>query len=176
MFRTFIGTLLVSVLATQGVNAQALNAARRVEIGYLIAGMVRTGSRNVGGGCADVSVAITDSVGLMFETCATHQAVGDTAVDSLGSYRGGLRISRRLGARFTTFVQGLAGFEAGYRHTNHTDDVVFSIDAGGGVDFGLTNWLGLRLIRASYQMARVDGVSVHGLRVAPGVVLRFGRR
>ena len=118
----------------------------------------------------------TDSVALVGEFCGTHQYVAGTQVDSKLSYRGGVRFSKRTGSRITMFVQGLAGGESGYRNAGFADNSGFSFAAGGGVDVGLKNWLGLRIVQANYQMTRVDGATVNGFRFSPGLVFRIGKR
>ena len=52
-----------------------------------------------------------------------------------------MRFSERTGSRITTFVQGLAGVETGYRHGGFAGNSGFSLAAGGGVDISLKNWL-----------------------------------
>ena len=123
-----------------------------------------------------MAVSTTDSVALVGEFCGTHQFVSGTQVDSLLSYRGGARFSKRTGRRITAFVQGLAGGESGYRKAGIADNSGFSFDAGGGVDIGLKNWLGLRIVRANYQMTRVGGATVNGFRFGPALVFRIGKR
>jgi hypothetical protein len=94
----------------------------------------------------------------------------------LGSYRGGPRLRRRFGKRLTTFAEGLGGVETGFRHGGFSSNTGFSIDAGGGVDFALKSWLGLRMIHAKYQTTWIDGGNVNGLLVHAGLVFRFGKR
>lgn len=175
--RMLVGAMLGLVLSVASASAQeAHNAARKVEI-HVMDGVVRTGGSSLFARCAGVAVAITDTIGVVGESCGTHQYVGDTPVESLSSFRGGVRLRRRVGNRITTFVQGLAGGESAYRQSGHVDDSGFSFDAGGGVDVALMRWLGLRLIQLNYQMTRIDGASVNGMRVGTiGIVVRLGQR
>jgi hypothetical protein len=124
----------------------APNGARTIEISYtgnpsfvlgIFPGFVRKGGRNLGGACIQVAVRVVDSGAVVGEMCGTHQFLAPRLpqsdggrryspvwplteagqqVDSLLSIRGGMRFSQRAGDRITTFVQGLAGVESGYRH------------------------------------------------------------
>jgi hypothetical protein len=194
---------LVSALFAASALAQdAPNAARKIEISYtgnlryfLGFGFVRKGGSNLGGACVQVAVRVTDSAALLGELCGTHQFLAaprssqsddgrrrsrwplseaGQQVDSLLSVRGGMRLSTRTGSRTTTFVQGLAGVESGYRHGGFTDNSGFSLAAGGGVDISLTDWLALEVARANYQTTRVGGATVNGLRFGTGPVFRMG--
>lgn len=178
--RRVVGAMLVSGLfASTALAQQAPNAPRKVEVSFLFLGSVRTGGSYQAGRCADVAVTVTERVAIVGATCATHQFLPGTMIeaeDSLGSYRGGPRFRKRLGKRFTTFVEGLAGAETGFRHGGFSSNTGFSVDAGGGVDFALKSWLGLRVVQAKYQTTWIDGTNVNGLRVQAGVALRIGKR
>ena len=165
---------------------------------FLGFGFVRKGGFNLGGACLQVAVRATDSAAVVGEMCGTHQflpqdndarrrrsslAAGrgwplsepaSQQVDSLGSVRGGIRLSTRTGSRMTTFTQALVGIEWGYRHGGSTDNAGFSLAAGGGVDISLTNWFAYEIARASYQTTRVRGTAVNSLRFGTGPVFRFG--
>ena len=175
-----IRTMLPAVLFAGPALAQDVpNAARKVEVSFLFLGSVRTGGTYQEGRCADVAVTVTESVSIAGATCATHQYLAGTTVeaeDSLGSYRGGPRFRKRFGRRITTFLEGLAGVETGFRHGGFRSNTGFSIDAGGGVDLALKSWLGLRMIHAKYQTTWIDGGNVNGLLVHAGLVFRFGKR
>ena len=194
---------LVLVLSAGSAFAQeAPNAARKIEISYtgnlryfLGFGFVRKGGSNLGGACIQVAVRVMDSGALVGEFCGTHQFLAPPRssqsddgrqssrwplseagqqVDSLLSVRGGMRFSERTGSRITTFVQGLAGVETGYRHGGFAGNSGFSLAAGGGVDVSLTNWLALEVTRANFQTTRVGGTTVNGLRFGTGFVARIG--
>jgi len=170
------GILVVAFFAGTAFAQEAPSAVRKVEIDYSPYGFVKAAGPTRQGGCSGVSVSATDSVALVSEFCGTHQYVSRTQVDSLLSYRGGVRFNKRTGSRITTFVQGLAGGESGYRHRGFAGNSGFSFAVGGGVDIGLMNWLGLRIVRANYQMTRVGGTTVNGFRFNPGLVFRIGKR
>jgi len=165
---------------------------------FLGLGFVRKGGFNLGGACLQVAVRATDSAAVVGEMCGTHQFVpqNDDArlrrqslaagggwplsepasqqVDSLGSVRGGIRLSTRTGSRMTTFAQALVGIEWSYRHGGFTDNAGFSLAAGGGVDVNLKNWFAYEIARANYQTTRVGGTTVNSLRFGTGPVFRFG--
>jgi hypothetical protein len=195
---------LVLVLSVSSAFAQgAPNASRKIEISYtgnlryfLGIGFVRKGGANLGGACVQVAVRVVDSAALVGEVCGTHQFLASPQspeisgghrnshwplseagqqVDSLHSVRGGIRLSQRTGSHTTTFVQGLAGVESGYRHGGFADNLGFSLAAGGGVDINLKDWLALEMARVNYQMTRVGGTTVNGLRFGTGFVGRIGK-
>ena len=180
---------LVIVLSAESAFAQeARNAARKVEITYTgniplfsyvartfrLSHFVRKEGPNLLGACVQVAVKVMDSGAVVGELCGTHQFFDGKQVDSLHSLRGGMRFSNLAGSHTTTFLQGLAGFESGYRHGGFANDSGVSLAVGGGVDFGLKNWLGLELARANYQMTRVSGTTVNSLRFDNGFVFRMG--
>jgi hypothetical protein len=170
---------LVIVLSAESAFAQEPpNASRRIEISYTGSlaslGFVRKKGLNLPGACVQVAVKVMDSGAVVGELCGTHQFFDGKQVDSLHSLRGGMRFSNLAGSHTTTFLQGLAGFESGYRHGGFANDSGVSLAVGGGVDFGLKNWLGLELARANYQMTRVSGTTVNSLRFDNGFVFRMG--
>jgi len=196
--------LLWVLAAGSALAQDAPNAARRIELSYtgnlpffLGFGFVRKGGSNLGGACVQVSVSVTDSAAVVGELCGTHQFVappqsspGNVArrssrwplteaglgqqVDSLLSIRGGMRLNQLAGSRTTTFIQGLAGIEKGYRHGGFASDAGFSLAGGGGVDISLTHWLAYEIARANFQTTRVGGTTVRGLRFGTGPVFRIG--
>ena len=157
--RTLLKAALVFVLSAGSAFAQPPNAPRRIEISYtgnptfvfgFFPGFVRKGGANLGGACLQVAVRATDSAAVVAEMCGTHQFLPQSQdgggrrrshwprseptgqqVDSLGSIRGGMRFSKLTGSRMTTFVQGLAGIEYGYRHGGLAANTGFSLAAGG---------------------------------------------
>jgi hypothetical protein len=198
---TSLKAALVLALSAGSAFAQPPNAPRKIEISYtgtlryfLGLGFVRKGGSNLGGACFQVAVRATDSAAVVAEMCGTHQFLPQSQdgggrrrshwplsepadqqqVDSLGSIRGGLRLSQRIGSRTTTFVQGLAGIEWGYRHGGFADNSGLSLAAGGGVDISLTNWLAYEVARANFQTTRVGGTTVNSLRFGTGPVFRMG--
>ena len=193
--------LVLALSAGSAFAQQPPNAPRRIEVSYtgnlryfLGFGFVRKGGWNLGGACLQVAVKVTDSGSVVGEMCGTHQFVArprspgnDTPqnsrwplsepghqVDSLQSFRGGIRFSTRTGGRLTTFVQGLAGIERGYQPGGFAGNSGFSFAAGGGADVSLTNWLSLEAARAMFQTTRVGGTTVNGLRFGTGLVARIG--
>ena len=176
---SLIRMMLTVVMVAPPALAQTSNTARKVEVSFQFLGSVRTGGTYQEGRCADVAVTVTESIAIVAATCATHQYLSGTTIEaeeSLGSYRGGPRFRKRIGNRLTTFVEGLAGVETGFRHGGFRSNTGFSIDAGGGVDLALKSWLGLRMIHAKYQTTWIDGGNVNGLLVHSGLVFRFGKR
>ena len=197
-----LAAAVVLVLSAGSAFAQQPpNGPRAIEISYtgnvywfLGLGFVRKGGANLGGACLQVAVRATDSVAVVAEMCGTHQflpqspqnSVGRRGnrwplsepatrqVDSLASIRGGMRFSTLTGSRLTTYVQGLAGIEWGYRHGGFAANSGFSLAAGGGVDVSLTNWFAYEIARANYQTTRVGGTAVNSLRFGTGPVFRFG--
>jgi hypothetical protein len=180
---------LVLVLSAGSAFAQqAPNATRRIEISYTgniplfsfvartfrMFHFVRKEGPNLLGACVQVTVRVVDSGAVVGEFCGTHQFLAGTQVDSLHSVRGGMRFSKLAGSRTTTFVQGLAGVEWGYRDSGFADNSGASLAAGGGVDISLTNWLALEAARANYQTTRVGGTTVNTLRFGAGPLFRMG--
>lgn len=175
--RSLLGTLLcLGLISWTAVAQETRSAARTLEISHAPFNYIRKGGANHGGGCADVSVTLTDSVALVGQFCGTNQSLAGKDVDPLIGYRGGARFSRRPGNRFTTFIQALAGGESGYRHVGFANNSGFSFGAGGGADVGLKNWLGLRIVQVDYQFTRVTGRTLNSVRLGAGLVLRIGRR
>jgi len=71
-------------------------------------------------------------------------------------------------------VRQAAGVERGYGQGGFAGNSGFSFAAGGGVDISLTNWLAYEIARANYQVTRVSGTTVNGLRFGTGPVFRIG--
>ena len=192
---------LLLVLSAGSAFAQPPNAPRRIEIAYTgnptfifgkFSGFVRKGGFNLGGACLQVAVRATDSAAVVAEMCGTHQFLpqkdnargpgrrwprsepASQQVDSLGSIRGGVRLSTRTGTRMMTFVHGLAGIEYGYRHGGLASNTGFSLAAGGGVAISVTNWLAYEVARVNLQTTRIGEKSVNSLRFGIGPVFRFG--
>ena len=170
---------LAFVLSPGSAFAQeSPNAPRRIEVSYtgnignlLGFGFVRKGGWNLGGACIQVGVRATDAAAVIGEFCGTHQfppsrarqgdagqpnlpwplsePPADQQVATLYSFRGGVRLSKRTGSRVTTFVQGLAGVETGYRHGGFAGNTGFSLAAGGGMDIAVTNWFAYEVARAN---------------------------
>ena len=129
------------------------------------------------GRCSDVVVTATEPVAVVAALCGTHQFLnGQEVDDSLGSFLGGIRFRKRFGRRITSFVEGLAGAETGFRYGGFRSNSGFSFDVGGGVDLALKNWLALRILHAKYQTTWIGGGTVNRLRVHAGVVFRIGKR
>lgn len=194
---------LVLILSSGSAFAQqAPNAPRKVEISYtgnlaffLGLGFVRKGGSNLGGACVQVAIRVTDSGAVVGEMCGTHQflegantsrplrrrlvlsePLDHKQVDSLGSVRSGMRFSKLTGSRVTTYVQGLAGIEWGYRHGGFAASSGLSFAAGGGMDVSATNWFAYEIARANYQTTRIGGTTVNSLRFGTGPVFRIGER
>jgi hypothetical protein len=201
MNRTMLTTAVLVVLLSSGsaFAQQVPNAPRRFEIAYtgnihyfLGLGFVRKGGSNLGGACLEVAVRATDSAAVVGELCGTHQFVPGSRnnsprlrrwpysepdgqqVDSLASVRSGIRLSQRTGGRLTTYIQGLAGIEWGYRHGGFAGNTGFSLAAGGGAAISVTNWFAYEVARANYQTTRVAGTTVNSLRFVTGPVFRMG--
>jgi hypothetical protein len=191
---------LAMILCAGSAFAQdATNAPRRIEISYtgmIGPGFVRKGGWNLGGACVQVAVRATDSAAVVGEFCGTHQfrptrarqgeagrpnlawpqsePAANEQVPTLYSFRGGVRLSQRAGARTTTFAQGLVGVETNYRHGGLAGNTGFSLAAGGGVDVHATDWFAYEIARANVQTTRVGGTTANSLRFGTGPVFRFG--
>jgi hypothetical protein len=201
MNRTMLTTAVLAVLLSSGsvFAQQAPNSPRTFEISYtgnirlfLGLGFVRKGGSNLGGACLQVAVRATDSAAVVWEGCGTHQFLPGSRnnsrrlrrwpysepdgeqVDSLASIRGGVRLSKRTGSRMTTYVQGLAGIEWGYRHGGFARNMGFSLAGGGGAAISVTNWFAYEVAPASYQTTRVGGTTVNSIRFVTGPVFRVG--
>src|SRR5687768_7724075 len=198
-----LAAALLPVLSAGSAFAQdPANAPRRIEVSYtgnignlLGFGFIRKGGWNLGGACVQVGFRASDSAAVVGEFCGTHQFLptrarqgdagqpnlpwplseppSDQQVQTLYSFRGGVRLSKRTGSRMTSFVQGLAGVETGYRHGGVAGNTGFSLAAGGGVDISVTKWFSYEIARANYQTTRVGGTTVNSLRFGTGPVFRI---
>jgi hypothetical protein len=172
-------SLLCGPSAASALAQEAPNATRKVEISYLFMGSVRAGGEYKTGRCNDVAVTVTESVAIVGALCGTHQNLRGTQVeadDSLGNFHGGPRYRKRYGSRITAFGEALAGVETAFRHGGYRSNTGFSIKSGGGVDFALKQWIGLRTIHVIYQTTWIDGGTVQETRFHGGLVFRLGKR
>jgi hypothetical protein len=178
--RTVLFVLFSLLLGASAASAQdAPNAPRKVDIGYSIAGGVRTRGEYKNGACLDVAAAVTDSLAIVGALCGTHQNLPGTQVeadDSLGTFHGGTRYRTRHGSRLTAFGEALAGVETGFQYGGYRGNTGFSLGAGAGVDVAVTKWLGLRLIHVIYHSTWIDGGTIEETRLHGGLVFRIGKR
>jgi hypothetical protein len=140
---------------------------------------VRTGGEYKPGARADAALAVTESVAVVGALCGTHQNLPGTQVeadDSSGNFHGGPRYRQRYGNRFAAFGEALAGVETAFKYGGYRGNTGFSLKAGGGVDFALKKWLGLRVMHIVYQTSWIDGGTVKETRLHAGVVFRIGTR
>ena len=106
-------TLGFAFSAGSAIAQEARNAAPKVEISHTPLNYVRKEGSNLWGGCNDVAVTMTNSAALVVELCGTSQIAFGKDTDTLLSYRGGLRFSKRTGSRLTTFAPG-AGWRSSW--------------------------------------------------------------
>ena len=184
LHRLAVGTLLCLAVSLPALG-QA-NEFRRFDINLNFIGYARQGPQNLGAGSLALAVHLKEHVAIVAE--AGFYYAGDDALNQEWStYRFGPQISRRHGKRITTFAHVLAG---GARITENSSVTLgqtttttstsvngFSIAAGGGVDVGIREWFGFRVIQAEYNYIRFGSIdySTNGVRLGAGVVFRFGK-
>jgi opacity protein-like surface antigen len=105
------------------------------------------------------------------------------------TYLFGPKVSYRSG-RFTPFVQALFGgahgsfngFDEcstarvrpqGCPEEGNFSDNAFAMTVGGGLDWNVTQHIGVRLIQAEYLMTRFASTSQNNARISAGVTVRF---
>lgn len=139
------------------------------------------------GGSGWVSYKLMGPLDVVVEGASQYATnISPFAADlTVTSYMGGVRYKKSVGARFSPFVQVLAGAA----HANGSmapgnsgipgSSNAFAMAAGGGLDFRLTRHMDLRMIQADYYYTRfTNGTNNHqnNLRIGAGLIVRFGSR
>lgn len=185
-----VALLLLAVGFTVPRSALA-QSGPRVEVGvdynYVRSNLPAGGCGCFGlnGGSGWVAFNFSHSLGLVGEVASqTASNVSSTGADlTLTSFLAGPRYTWGHAHHFAPFAQVLlGGAHAGGTLAPGSSGLpgssnAFAMTAGGGVDIGLSRHIALRAFEADYYLTRFDnGVNDHqnNLRIAAGVVLRFG--
>src|SRR6266516_2404264 len=112
-----------------------------------------------------------------------HDTIGSPKVEIV-TYRFGPRLYVSTKGRMTPFAEILAGGTrvttsftetfSGGRTTTSFSSNGFAFAAGGGLDVGIKPWFAWRAIQSDYSLLRIDGATSNGVRLATGIVFRFG--
>jgi peptidoglycan-associated lipoprotein len=189
-FTKTVALLLLAVGFTVPRSALA-QSGPRVEVGvdynYVRSNLPAGGCGCFGlnGGSGWVAFNFNRSLGLVGEVASqTASNVSSTGADlTLTSFLAGPRYTWGHAHHFAPFAQVLlGGAHAGGTLAPGSSGLpgssnAFAMTAGGGVDIGLSRHIALRAFEADYYLTRFDnGVNDHqnNLRIAAGVVLRFG--
>lgn len=127
------------------------------------------------------------SLGIVGEIASQHASnvLGSGADLTLTSYLVGPRYTLGHARHFAPFAQVLlGGAHASGNMAPGSSGLpgsanAFAMTAGGGLDISLTRRIALRAFEADYYLTRFDnGVSdqQNNLRIAAGVIVRFGRK
>ena len=139
------------------------------------------------GGSAWLAFNFSRSLGVVGEIASQNASnVSSSGADlTLTSFLAGPRYTWTRDGRFAPFAQALlGGAHAGGTLAPGSSGLpgsanAFAMIAGGGLDIGLTRRIALRAFEADYYLTRFDnGGNDHqnNLRIAAGVVIRFGGR
>ena len=187
---------LISALMALGImaNGQEITETPQVEVGlnYMFT-HVNPGSGlssyNTNGGYGDVEYNLNKTFGIVADLGASRidSANGIAYNNTSFEYLFGPRVNFRHG-RWNPYVQALFG---GQRYSNGfnpaaTSPVLgvsqnnFAMAFGGGLDYALTNHIGIRPFQVEYLATQVSPGNVNylqnNLRYSAGVVLRFGSK
>ena len=139
------------------------------------------------GGSGWVAFNFSHSLAVVGEIASQHAAnISSTGAGlTLTSFLAGTRYTWTRSGRFAPFAQVLLGGA----HASGTlapgnsglagSSNAFALTAGGGLDVGLTRHIALRAIEADYYLTRfANGINddQNNLRLAAGLMIRFGRR
>jgi hypothetical protein len=159
---------------------------RRFDINLNMIGYARQGPQNLGAGNLALAVHLKERIAIVAEA-GFYFAGDDTLRQDWTTYRFGPQVSRRYGKRVTTFAHALAGgariteqssVKLGQSTTTTSASVNgFSIGAGGGIDVGIREWFGFRVIQAEYNYVHLGSIdyTTNGVSLSAGVVFRFGK-
>ena len=114
---------------------------------------------------------------------STTRLAGSPKVEIV-TYRFGPRLYVSTKGRMTPFAEILAGgtrvttsfteIFSGGRTTTSFSSNGFAFAAGGGLDVGIKPWFAWRAIQSDYSLLRIEGATSNGVRLATGIVFRFG--
>ena len=89
--------------------------------------------------------------------------------------------------RFTPYAQALFGWARLENNLNASASSAtilsvsethngFGMQMGGGMDFNINHIASVRIMEVDYELYRVNGVKLNGLRLAAGLIFRLGQR
>ena len=170
-------------------DEERLNSPRRFETFLAPFSISRWGQMNLYGGELELAIKITDRLSLIADV-GDYRSIGSTVITGSGfqtsgrvetlTYRFGPKFSIRPNDRLTIFGHAAAGrtrvkatydFGDGFTLDALSNGLVVS--GGGGVDFAIKKWLGLRLVQTEYSHNRIDGAAWHDVRAGSGLVFRI---
>jgi hypothetical protein len=178
--------ILLSIVMVAPARAQApgSEAFRRFEIGWNVISYARHADSNLGGGGLSFAVRASPRLGFVADL-DVHVAGDDDDVEfTITNYRFGPRLYGPTRGRITPFAEILAGgtrtttsfvtvFPGGRTTTDFSLNG-FAFAAGGGLDMRIKRWIAWRAVQADYNFLRVRGENSNGVRLATGIVFRFG--
>lgn len=159
---------------------------------YMRAGTLFSGTTiNLHGASFSTAVYLNGSVGIAGDVGVYHASnIANQFSLTVSSYQLGPRLRFPNQTRFTPFGQFLlgGGHAGGTLYTSSLGPGLapigtnncFLYTIGGGVDYRLTNRLGIRMVQAEYLHSEflngsVVGYQQNNLRLTAGVVFNFGR-
>jgi len=158
------------------------DAFRRFEIGWNVVSYSRQESSNLYGGNLSFAIHASPRFGFVSEV-DVHDTIGSPKVEIV-TYRFGPRLYASTKGRMTAFAEILAGgtrvttsfteIFSGGRTTTSFSSNGFAFAAGGGLDVGIKPWFAWRAIQSDYSLLRIEGATSNGVRLATGIVFRFG--
>ena len=184
LMKRIVLLILFSSAVVMPAHAQAPrpNAFRRFEIGWNVVSYSRQESSNLYGGNLSFAVHASMRFGFVSEV-DVHDTIGSPKVEIV-TYRFGPRLYVSTKGRMTPFAEILAGgtrvttsfteIFSGGRTTTSFSSNGFAFAAGGGLDVGIKPWFAWRAIQSDYSLLRIEGATSNGVRLATGIVFRFG--
>jgi hypothetical protein len=173
LFVPVVLVLLCGVFTTDA-SAQAANGFRRFDLNWN-ASYNRQGSVNQYGGSLSFGAHLNERWAIVGDV-DLHEPSDNSFRTT--TYRFGPRMTRRMGERVTTFTHFLVGgahLSVPSLGSSSPTANGFAMLAGGGLDIGIKPWFGIRALDGGYSGLHFSGGGwSHGMRLAGGVVFRFG--
>ena len=181
-------TLAVALFVGLGLSAQAQGRDYpAVEIfgGYALAHQQE--GANINGWHGQAAFNVTESFGIVADV-SNHSMGREPGVIGIAgltdvrltSYSVGPRASNRSLDPWSMYVQALFGqsyltgqADIGGGLTEQQVTRPFTATFGGGLDFGLTDNVSLRVVEVDYRLLRIQSTNSSGIRVSTGVTFGF---
>ena len=170
-------------------SEEGLNSPRLFEAYLSPSSLFRWNQMNLFGGELELAVKLTHNLSFIANV-GDHRSIGNDVTVGSGvstsghvetlTYRFGPKFSIRPNDRLTIFGHAAAGrahvkaiYDFGHGFVVDALGNGLVISGGGGVDFAIKKWLGIRLVQSEYTHTRIEDVTWRGLLIGSGLVLRI---